>query len=53
MERERERDGERERTQFFRKKNMDQIREMILNLYKIKQGEKKSKHKKVKMIKKM
>ena len=48
-----ERERERERTQFFRQKNMDQIREMILNLYEIKQGEKKSKHKKVKMMKEM
>ena len=53
MGRERERERERERTHFFRKKNMDQIREMILNLYEIKQGEKKSKHKKVKMMKEM
>ena len=36
------REREREHSQFFRRKNMDWMREMISNLYKNKIGEKKS-----------
>ena len=38
IEREREREREREYSPFFVQKNMEQIEEMIPNLFKIRQG---------------